>query len=393
MKFSVNRLLLYEAVKTVLKVVSKSKEIPEISGVLMEADAERGILTLTGTDIRTHIQRRLRSEHIEESGSVILGPMLAEMLQLLGEETVDFENDGSMVTLRSGAASYTVPFLKAKAFPQLRIPFPEDTIQIKGIHSLIKRTVFATDGNITDYTKASFSYVKLSFEGGNTQAEATDGRCMAVASTPHCADGRLEMILHEKALHILSGIVKADEELYVGIVGKHAIFMKEDMFFSTMMFTGRYIEASKLIERVELVYGATVDAHTFFENIDNISAVFATGDDKCIDLRIETDKLYIQAKTAVSSSAASVGAIDCVPTPPEGFHYHPRLLTDCLRHMTGPVRLGIDLRGFVLMEANGCRYFVCPRGPVLVLEAKLEKKKKSNSKTAKAKTAKSQKAA
>ncbi len=388
MNFTANRLLMYEAVKTVIKIISKNKEIPEISGILIEADADSGILTVTGTDIRTHIQRRLRGEHIEESGSIILTPVLAEMLWLLGGETVSIEsNKRQGAKIQSDRACYTVPFLEANAFPKLRIPFPEDTIQIKGINSLIKRTVFATDGTIADYTKASFSYVKLSFDGDTTRAEATDGSCMAVISSPHCADGHLEMILHEKALHILNSIVKTNEELYVGIVGKYAIFMKEDLFFSTMMFTGQYIEASKLIDKIAPAYGATVDARQLFENIDNITAVFDTRDDKCIDFRIETDRLCIQAKTAAGSVAASVDTIDSVPTPPEGFHYHPRLFTNCLRHMTGPVKLGIDLRGFVLMEANGCRYFVCPRGAAHIQENKPEKKKKPKSKSTKSKTA------
>ncbi len=387
MKFTVNRLLMYEAVKTVTKIISKKREIPEISGILVEANADNGILTCTGTDIRTHIQRRLQSEHIEESGSVIITPILTEMLRLFDNETVDFESNGGRVSIRSGFARYTVPFLEAKAFPKLRIPFPEDTIQIKGINSLIKRTVFATDGNITDYSKASFSYVKLSFEGGVTQAEATDGKCMAVISSPHCADGCLEMILHEKALHILCGIVKADEELYVGIVGKHAIFMKEDMFFSTMMFTGRYIEASKLIDKVVPAYGASVDAREFLESINNTAAVFDTSDDKCLNLKIEADKLCVQVKTATSSSTMSVAAIDSIPTPPEGFHYIPDLLTDCLRYMAGPIKIGIDRRGFILIEASGCKYFVCPRGPACIREDKPEEKKKPKTKTNKSKAA------
>lgn len=388
MKFTVNRLLLYEAVKTVIKIIKKNKEIPEISGILIEADADSGIITLTGTDIRTHIQRRLHSEHIEESGSIILTPMLSEMLRLLGGETVSIESNRRQATqIQSDRAYYTVPFLNAGAFPKLKIPFPEDTIQIKGINSLIKRTVFATDGNITDYTKASFSYVKLSFKGGVTRAEATDGRCMAVVSSPHCADGHLEMVLHEKALHILSNIVKTNEELYVGIVGKYAIFMKEDLFFSTMMFTGQYVEASKMIDKIAPAYGATVDARKLLESIDNTSMVFNTKDDNCIDFRIEVDKLCIQAKTAVGSVEASVDTTDSVPTPLEGFHYYPRLLTDCLRHMTGPVRLGIDPRGFILMEGNGCLYFVCPRGPVRIQENNPEEKKTQKTKTTKSKTA------
>ena len=55
MKFTVNRLLMYQAVKTVLKVVRPRREIPEIGGLLVEADGSKGILTITGTDVRTHI--------------------------------------------------------------------------------------------------------------------------------------------------------------------------------------------------------------------------------------------------------------------------------------------------------------------------------------------------
>ena len=35
MKFTVNRLLMYQAVKTVLKIVRPNKEIPELGGLLI----------------------------------------------------------------------------------------------------------------------------------------------------------------------------------------------------------------------------------------------------------------------------------------------------------------------------------------------------------------------
>lgn len=383
MKFTANRLLMYEAAKTVLKTVKQNKEIPEISGILIEANAESGILTLTGTDIRTHIQRRLRQEHIEESGSMIVMPVLSDMLRLLAGEFVEFEANKGLVTLRSGTCCYTISYLEAKNFPKLQIPFPEDTIQIKGINSLIKRTVFATDDNITDYNKATFSYVKLSFKGGMTKAEATDGNCVAIAASPHCADGELEMILHEKALNILDSIVKPDEDLYVGIVGKFAVLMKEDMFFSTMLFTGNYLEASKLLDGVQTIYKATVDAKQLYELVVSLATIFGTGDDRCVDLRIEADRVCVQVKTAHCASSSHILAVDATPTPDEGFHYRPKLLTDCLCRMTGPVQIGIDRRGFVLMEANGSRYFICPRGP-----ARISKKDdKQEEKTQKTKTA------
>ena len=366
MKFTANRLLLYEAAKTVLKTVRQNKEIPEISGILIEADAESGILTLTGTDIRTHIQRRLRQEHIEESGSMIVMPIFSDMLRLLDGEFVELETGKGHAVLRAGTCNYAIPYLEAKSFPKLQIPFPEDTIQIKGINSLIKRTVFATDDNVTDYNKATYSYVKLSFKSGITQAEATDGSCVAVATSPHCADGDLEITMHEKALNILYGIVKPDEALYAGIVGKHAVLMKEDMFFSTMLFTAKYLEASKLLDGIQIIYKATVDVKQFYEQIVSLTTILGTEDDKCIDLQIDADRVCVQVKTARCTSSAHIQAKVIAPTTEETFHYQPRLWIECLRRLAGPVQIGIDRRGFALMEANGCRYCICPRGPARI---------------------------
>ena len=365
MKFTVNRLLIYQAVKTVLKIVRPNKEIPELGGLLIEADESSGMLTITGTDIRTHIQRRLRLEHIEESGGMILKPILAEMLYLLTDEFVELESEKNLVTLRSGSCQYTISSLAAKSFPKLQIPFPEDTIQVKGINSLIRRTVFAANGDNIDYNRAGFSYVKISFRGGMATAEATDGSCIAVTASPHCADGDLDMILHEKALTVLDSVVNPNEELYVGIVGKVAVFMKEDLFFSTMLFTGKQL----------------------YELVSGLSVIFDTKDDKCINLRIEPDKVCAQVITGRCSSASQVKAAGTIPTPADGFHYRPKLLTDCLRRLAGPVQMEIDQQGFAVMNANGSRYFISPRGPARIYqEENPEKKPKGASKKAKTKT-------
>ena len=124
MKFTANRLLLLKAVKTALKVVHPNRDIPEIAGVLIEADASAGLLTVTGTDIRTHIQRRIRKEQVEESGSIILTPLIAKILDKLAGNTVSFHSDKGTVMIGSGNASFLLPFLQAKAFPRMQIPFP-----------------------------------------------------------------------------------------------------------------------------------------------------------------------------------------------------------------------------------------------------------------------------
>ena len=85
----------------------------------------------------------------------------------------------------------------------MKIPFPADFICVKGINSIIKRTIFATDAKAQDLHRQSLQFVKLSFANGQTTAEATNGQIAALAQTPHASDGKMDIILHEKALSML----------------------------------------------------------------------------------------------------------------------------------------------------------------------------------------------
>lgn len=380
MKFTANRPLLLKAVKTALKVVQPSKEIPEIAGILIEADASSGLLTVTGTDVRTHIQRRLRQERVEESGSIILRPLIASVLDKLAGDTVSFQSDGNEVLICSGSASFSLPFLEVKAFPRLQIPFPEDTIQVQGINDLFHKTMFAADGKTTDSAKVSLQFVRLAFADGLTTAEAINSTYAAISTSPHCADGNLELFLHEKAVRILASIVGPSDELFVGISGKYAVFMKEDLFFSSMMFAGKYLSSSQMLSRFEPAYQAITDAGALMELTQNVSALFQGKDIPCVNLHIGADNITMLAETASGHSSSSIQAADTHPTPENGFHFDYRFLLDCLRHMSGPLRVLIDERGFLILEANQSRYFVCPRRPVHLETEK--PKKKTRQKTA-----------
>ena len=377
MQFTANRLLLLKAVKTALKVVRPNRDIPEIAGVLIEADASSGLLTVTGTDVRTHIQRRLRQEQVEESGSIILTPLIASVLDKLAGESVSFQSDKGTVLIGSGNASFSLPFLEAKAFPRLQIPFPEDTIRVQGLNELFRKTVFAADGQTTDLDKISLQYVRLAFADGLTTAEATNSTYAAISTSPHCADGNLELFLHEKAVRILASIVAPSEELFVGISGKYAVFMKEDLFFSSMMFAGKYLAGSRILERVQPAYQAMSDAGSLTDQIQNVSALFLEGDDPCVDLYIESDNITLRAETASGHSSSAVKAADTTPTPKDGFHFDCRLLLSCLRNTSGPLRLLLDENGLLILVANQCRYFVCPRGPVRIVKKEVEKAAKT----------------
>ena len=116
------------------------------------------------------------------------------------------------------------------------------------------------------------------------------------------------------------------------------------------------------------------------ELTQNVSALFQGKDIPCVNLHIGADNITMLAETASGHSSSSIQAADTHPTPENGFHFDYRFLLDCLRHMSGPLRVLIDERGFLILEANQSRYFVCPRRPVHLETEK--PKKKTRQKTA-----------
>lgn len=388
MKLTADRVQLFNAVKTALKATGTRKDMPALSGLLFEADAHSGMITVTGTDTHTQIQCRLRNEHVLEGGSLVIKPVIAEMLRLLPDETVEMDAGlGNMLELSSGQCRYSVPFLDSRNFPKAQIPFPEDFICIRGINSIIRRTIIATEAKSQEAHRQSLQFVKLSFADGQTTAEATNGQIAALAQTPHGSDGKLDLILHEAALGTLASVVSPDEELYVGVAGNFAVFMKEDLIFSAQLYRGDYIEGSKLLNYVKPVFKATTDAKALYELAGNVSSIFGAGDDTCINLCITADSVVMRTKTALGASQSKVQATETIPTDADGFNYQAKWLLSCLRQTAGPLVLALDQRGYMLIEANQSKYCVGPRRPVKIVQPEPKKEKKTRSRTARSKAA------
>ena len=381
MKITANRKNLLQAVRTALKAVGNEQVIEELGGLLIEAEEATGIISVTGSSIHTQIQCRLRNEHVLEGGSVVMSPVVADMLKLLTGETVEIGSVYNRMEIKSGTAKYNIATLEADKYPKMQFPFPEDFITVKGINALIKRTAFATDTRTKDTSRRSMEFVKLSFQGSKTIAEATNGNIAAISQTPHASGGNLDIVLHESALNILANAVSPNDELYVGVTGGFAVFMKEDFCFSSQLFDGDFIEGSKLMSYVKPKYKATVDASELYELTANVTSILSGSDDQCVNMTIGNDSLTMQTKNATSESKSAIKATGTSPTGESGYNFKPKWLLDCLRQVSGPLNVLLDDRGFLLLQANQGMYCVCPRRPVHV---RIPEKKEKNPKETKA---------
>ena len=379
MKFIVNRKDMYNAVRKALKTASPVNDIVITEGVLIEADADKNTVSVICTDLRTRIMCRVKAQSVTESGNMIVKPIVCSMLKLLEGETAEFYTDNlnnNQVNIKSDRAIYTLPFREASEFPTVPTPYPQDMVCIEGINQLIKRTAFAAEDKPVDGNQKILQFVNLRFNGSTAQASATDGSFIAVSNGQSGGGGNLNLLIHEKAIKSLSEIISADETLFVGTADNYAVFLKEDMLFHTLMLTEKYVDVGATIAKLNPEYKVCADAGQMKAFVLNALALLREGDDRCINLSADVNMLKAYCITAVGQSNASLQVLCKTPTPSEGYNYNSNILLECLSHVSGPIELYFDKRGYMVIVSNNSRYVVCPRSAAQIRVQEEKKPKK-----------------
>ena len=147
MKAILNRLELLSLAKAADSIAPNLAAMDALKGVLLEA-ADDGKVTVAATNLEVALERRMSAEILQPGQLVLNARLFADMLELLGGETVTISGeDGKRVEITSESAGYSIPALPAKSFPRMEIPFPEDTVPVTGIPAMARRTVFAVSEN------------------------------------------------------------------------------------------------------------------------------------------------------------------------------------------------------------------------------------------------------
>lgn len=379
MIFTVNRKEMYNAVRKALKTASPVNDIVVTEGVLIEADADKDIVSVVCTDFRTRIMCRVKVQSVTESGSMILKPIVSSMLKLLDGETVEFYTDNlnnNQVNIKSGRAIYTVPFREASEFPTVPTPYPQNMVCIEGINRLIKNTAFAAEDKPVDANKKILQFVNLKLGNSSAEASATDGSFLAISNAPLGSGGNLDLLIHEKAVKSLSEIISADETVFVGTADNYAVFLKEDMLFHTLMLTEKFVDVGAAISKIRPEYKVCADAGMVKALVLDVLALLREGDDRCINLSADVNTLKAYCVTALGRSNAQIDVICNTPTPDGGFNYNSSLVLECLSHVSGPVEMYFDKRGYMVIASNNSRYVVCPRSAAQIRVQEEKKPKK-----------------
>lgn len=376
MKVTITRETLLSHLKSMIRVVPKTNAVMELKGILVECDEDDGHIKLTATNIETTIQRRFKV-NIDEGGSfVVAAAMFHNIMSLLsGEEVIIEQKKEGLISITSGSCKYKIPVLNARNYPRVPVPFPDDTIKVKGICSIYSKTAMAVASEETHF---SMSGIHLDVYSDAVRAVACDMTRMAMTEIDCDCGGKLSVTIPTQPFYYLANAVNDSDELEMGICDNSIVFMKEGMVFATKYISEPYLDVSRLTEpaiRKNIAAVKAADLHRVIETVSTISSIGSGAvpvevkiTEKGLDFKIEsveaTSKQFIPAE--ISDMAGST------------FYYPPKALAEVMKVIKGDALLE--------MSANGMMYLSDAKSMYMLMSTKkrsVNKKKQSKKSTAK----------
>lgn len=351
MKTTANRLELLKAAKYAAAIAPATFPVEVLKTVLVSVSADNS-LTVSATNLDVALRVTLPCVSEGEDAFILNARQFAGMLEKLPGETVTLSRyeDNLQLTLRSEKAYYQVPIQGGNCFPRLELPFPEDTVKVSGIPSMIKRCAFAVDRD----RKALpiFKCVNLMFTQEGLKAAGSDGKCVATIKGDEKSTGDLSVMLPAASLEALARICADNDEFRVGTTGSYLVFIKDAMIFSARIMDGQYIDTDALISRLSNQFTVLADI------VDLRAALYSTAaiePDGMLMLGFDGNRLTARCDGAYATAVNTAEVIPLTGTPKGEYWYISRQLMECLRVTEGMVTIGVAQNGMLnIRTENSC---------------------------------------
>lgn len=352
MNVTINRAEMLCAIKRASAIAPADSPLDVLRGVLLEADAAAGKLTVTSTNLEAALEEKLPCT-VQEDGALVFGAkMLAEMLSRLPQDTVQLcraENQGRM-TLRSGDACYEVDVWERGAFPKPDLPFPEDTVKLSGIPAMAQHTVFAT---AQDNSKPLLKCVNLMFTSTGLRAAGSNGNCIVTARGDNQSTGDVSLLIPAASLGKLSNMCQDKDEFRVGTTGKSIVFFRENFLFSARLMEGGYIDTDQLVGSIRNAFTVLTDIHDMRAAL---SSVLSIGTGNRVKLSFQDQRLVFQCAGDCVSASAPIEVIALTGAPAGDYWFNAKQLVTCLKALSGTVTLGIAQGGMLTLATQDAYY-------------------------------------
>ncbi|OKH48949.1 DNA polymerase III subunit beta [Calothrix sp. HK-06] len=303
---------------------------PVLANVLVVADANTNIVTITAFDLSLGIRTSFNAEVIQSGTIAMPAKLLNDIVSRLPEGEITLEDEtnteentgeGILVTLTPRSGSYKVRAMGGEEFPEL--PVIEDTqpiyLSAASLIEGLRGTLFATSA---DETKQVLTGVHLKVLPNALEFAATDGHRLAVVETINEGsddnnDAELEVTVPARALRelerMLAHSAQSEETIALHFDQGQAIFEWQNQRLTSRTLDGQYPQYRQLLPR-QFQRELTLDRKQLLSTLERI-AVLADQKNNIVKVSIDSGAQEI----TLSVEAADIGsAVEPMPAQISG---------------------------------------------------------------------------
>jgi DNA polymerase III subunit beta len=303
---------------------------PVLANVLVVADADTNIVTITAFDLSLGIRTSFNAEVIQSGTIAMPAKLLNDIVSRLPEGEITLEDEtnteentgeGILVTLTPRSGSYKVRAMSGEEFPEL--PVIEDTqpiyLSAASLIEGLRGTLFATSA---DETKQVLTGVHLKVLPNALEFAATDGHRLAVVETINEGsddnnDAELEVTVPARALRelerMLAHSAQSEETIALHFDQGQAIFEWQNQRLTSRTLDGQYPQYRQLLPR-QFQRELTLDRKQLLSTLERI-AVLADQKNNIVKVSIDSGAQEI----TLSVEAADIGsAVEPMPAQISG---------------------------------------------------------------------------
>lgn len=353
LNFTTERTAFWEAAKRATHIAPAASPLDILRCTLLETDTVQRTLSITASNAEMTLKQMipLLSYEGDDCCFAIDARMLAEMLGHLDGATVDFEQkDAGLLTIASDSAVYQISVQDGKTYPQMSIPFPEDTVKVSAIPSMVGRTGFAAAEN---GTMPLLKCLNLKFTSQGLRAIGSDGSCVVSAKGDMQSTGNISLLVPAMALERLARLCNDKDVFSVGTTGKQIVFLRENFAFSVHLMEGSYVDTDRLIGNLQHAFTALSDAA---ELKTAISSVATLSPDNKVLFQFHDGRLCLRCNGECGEAVTAIDVIPLTGTPTGEYCFAANRLERCLRTMGGAITIGIAHGGMLTLSTESAFY-------------------------------------
>jgi DNA polymerase III subunit beta len=347
------------ALGVVARALSSRSAVQVLTGVHLRG--EEGKLTLSATDMEVSLRAGVAGEISGDGAVVVPGRLLADLVRLLPDESVQLafnEGDG-VLEITSGSYASKVNVFSAEDFPRLpALDVALHTIDAGALLGTIEKVARAAS---RDESRPVLTGILVRFEADKLTMAATDSYRLSVKETSLGESGpELDAIIPARALQELSRLAAGAETVSLGVHENHVIFGVEDIWLTSRRIDGQFPNYNQLLPESFEVEVVTPKAPLL--EVVRRAAVMAQRNSP-LRLRFAEGELSISAQTQDVGEARESLEVEYAGEPLE-IGFNPDFLRDGIEAVSGDtvqLRLINPLRpGLVTAPDESFWYLIMP---------------------------------